>query len=63
MRSAHRHATRAFSVILIVLGLAMLASTIARGGGVLSLGVLVGASFTALGGARLVLGRETPARG
>jgi hypothetical protein len=48
---------RALSVLLILLGLALIASAVARGGGVLALGVVVGACLTLAGGGRLWLMR------
>lgn len=41
------------SVVMVVLGIAILVSTIARGGGPLALGVLLGALFMAAGAGRL----------
>jgi hypothetical protein len=46
---------RALSVLLVVLGLALIASALARGGGVLALGVVVGACLTLAGAGRLWL--------
>ena len=63
MARAHRQLTRATAVVLIALGVAMLVATLARGGGPLSLGVLLGVSFAVFGGARLLLARETTTRG
>jgi hypothetical protein len=54
-RDVHRATTRVLSTILVVLGVAMVASTVARGGGPLALGVIVGAMFVALGAGRLYL--------
>ena len=52
-------AVTVLSVIIVILGVAMLVSTIARGGGPLSTGVVFGVLF-ALGGAlRLYLLRRT----
>lgn len=53
----HRQATRATSVILLLLGAAMLVSTLARGGGPLALGVLLGLLFVAAGAGRLYVSR------
>jgi hypothetical protein len=47
--------TRALSVVLILLGLALIASALARGGSVLALGVVVGACLTLAGAGRLWL--------
>jgi hypothetical protein len=44
---------RAFSVFFIVLGLAILAVTLGSGGGPLSVGVLMGIAFLAVGAGRL----------
>jgi hypothetical protein len=46
---------RAFSLIFIGLGLLILISTLAHGGGPLSLGTLLGLAFLAVGAARLWL--------
>jgi hypothetical protein len=48
-------AVRIFSVTIIGFGIAMLAVTLARGGGPLAVGVLFGLVFIALGSARLYL--------
>ena len=44
---------RVFSVIFIALGIAILALTLAAGGGPLSLGFLMGVLFVAVGAGRL----------
>jgi hypothetical protein len=46
-------ATRAFSVVIIAVGLTIVGLTIARGGGPLATGVIMGLLFTALGAGRL----------
>lgn len=51
----HGGITAALSATLIVLGIAMLISTVAQGGGPLSYGVIVGICFVAAGAARLWL--------
>lgn len=43
---------RVFSVVAMILGVLLLVSTVARGGGVFSIGVLLGLAFVALGAAR-----------
>jgi hypothetical protein len=53
--SAYRHSIRLFSVLICGLGVALVASTLARGGGPLALGVLVGVAFVLLGAGRLYL--------
>lgn len=46
------------NTVLCALGLAMLASTLARGGGALSLGVVLGSALAVLGAARVWLARR-----
>jgi hypothetical protein len=55
VQRAYRHSTRAFGVLMILLGAAMVASALASGGGPASLGVILGIMFAALGAARLYL--------
>jgi hypothetical protein len=60
---AYRQSTRALSAALVVLGIALIVSALAAGGGPLALGVVVGVLFTLLGAARLYLaGRHGPPR-
>ena len=54
----HRGATALLSLVLVVLGVAMVVRTIAAGGGPLALGVLVGLLFCGLGAGRLYLARR-----
>ena len=60
----HGIATRALSVMMVVLGVAILVTTIARGGGPLAVGTLLGVLFMAAGLGRLYVelerGRERP---
>ena len=56
-RQVHRGATRALSSALVLIGVALLISTIARGGGPLAIGVLLGILFIAAGAGRLYLTR------
>ena len=51
----HRGAVQLLSLVMVGLGIAMLAITLARGGGV---GVLLGALFIAAGAGRLYLVRR-----
>jgi hypothetical protein len=53
----YSESTKVLSILLMVLGVAMVATTIARGGGVLAVGVVLGVLFVVLGGARLRLAR------
>ena len=55
MSEGYRLATRFFSVVIIGFGLAILAVTIARGGGATSFGILIGVVFVAMGCGRLYL--------
>jgi hypothetical protein len=50
---AYRGAVRGFSLVLVLIGLAVLAVTLANGGGPLSVGVLMGIAFLAVGVGRL----------
>jgi hypothetical protein len=49
----YRGSVRALSLVFCALGLAILLSTLARGGGVLSVGVVLGLIFLAVGAGRL----------
>lgn len=55
MERAYRHSTRLLGVLIAVLGVAMVVSTLARGGGPLALGVVLGVLFAVLGSARVYL--------
>jgi hypothetical protein len=55
MQRAYLGSTRALSFVLILLGLVLIVSALARGGGVLAVGVLIGACFAAAGAGRLWL--------
>ncbi|HET7484393.1 MAG TPA: hypothetical protein VFJ64_03360 [Solirubrobacterales bacterium] len=50
---------RVFSLVFVVLGLALLVSTFARGGGPLSVGALLGVAFLAVGLGRLWISART----
>lgn len=49
---AHHAATRLLSALLVIIGLVMVVSTLARGGGPLASGVVLGILFTAGGALR-----------
>jgi hypothetical protein len=49
----YRGAVRAFSATFVVVGLVILAVTLANGGGPASVGVLMGVAFVAVGAGRL----------
>lgn len=55
MERAYRHATRVLGVLLLLLGTAIVVSTVARGGGPLALGVVVGIGLAVFGAGRLLL--------
>ncbi len=55
MRRAYTGTTKVLSAILVVIGIAMIVSTIARGGGGLAIGVVLGIGLAALGAARFWL--------
>jgi hypothetical protein len=59
----HGIATRVLSALMIVLGVAILVSTIARGGGPLAIGMLLGVLFVAAGAGRLYVERERGGEG
>jgi peptidoglycan/LPS O-acetylase OafA/YrhL len=54
-RRLHRAATLVLSILMMLVGVAIAARTLAHGGGPAALGVLVGLLFVAAGGARLYL--------
>ena len=55
MERAYLASSRALSALLVLLGIAMVATALGRGGGALALGVVLGLLFAALGVARLWL--------
>ena len=58
MQRVYKNGTRLFALVIAVLGVAMVVSAIASGGGPLALGVVVGVAFTLLGAARFYLAGE-----
>ncbi len=64
MNRAYSESAKVLGVLLMVIGAAMVVSTLARGGGPLALGVVLGVMFVVLGAARLRLARALgPQRG
>jgi hypothetical protein len=57
VQRAYLASTRLLSAALLVIGVAMIVSALARGGGVLAVGVVLGAMLAAVGAARLWLAR------
>ena len=55
MERAYRHSTRVLGMAVCLLGVAMAVTAIARGGGPLSVGVLIGVAFALLGAGRAYL--------
>ncbi len=49
----YRGSVRAFSLLLLALGLVILVATLVNGGGPLSVGVLLGVAFIGVGAGRL----------
>jgi hypothetical protein len=58
-RNLHRGMTRVLSSAMVVLGVAMIVSTIVHGGGGLALGILLGVLFIAAGLGRLYVSART----
>jgi hypothetical protein len=55
VQRAYRQSTRIFGVLMVLLGTTMAVAAVARGGGPLSYGVVIGVLFATLGAARLYL--------
>ncbi|HEX5980519.1 MAG TPA: hypothetical protein VFY52_05460 [Thermoleophilaceae bacterium] len=55
MQRAYIGSTRVLSLLLLLLGIVLIVSTLARGGGAAALGVVVGACFMLAGAGRLWL--------
>ena len=55
MQRAYLASTRLLSAALLLVGVAMVASTLARGGGALAVGVVLGTMLAVIGAARLWL--------
>jgi hypothetical protein len=51
----YHRSIRAFSLVFLALGLVLLVTTLARGGGPASVGVFLGVAFLAVGAGRLWL--------
>ncbi len=58
-RDVHRTGTRAFSVVMLLVGVALIVRTVAAGGGAGALGILLGVLFVAAGAGRLWVTRRT----
>ena len=58
MERAYRQSTFFMSALIALLGVVLVVTTLARGGGPLALGVIVGVLFALLGAGRMVLARS-----
>jgi multisubunit Na+/H+ antiporter MnhB subunit len=54
-RNLHRSSTRVMSILMVVIGVAILVRTLIAGGGALATGVVLGVLFLLAGAARLYL--------
>jgi hypothetical protein len=61
-RNLHRQTTGLLSVILVILGIAMIVRTIAAGGGGLAFGLLMGVLFIAAGLGRIYINTRLASR-
>ena len=55
MERIYRNSTRVLGALVCLLGIAVVVSTLARGGGPLSLGVVLGVGFIVFGAGRVYL--------
>jgi hypothetical protein len=58
-RGMHRGATAVLSTAMVLIGVTMIVSTLARGGGPLALGLVLGILFLLVGAGRLYVLRRT----
>ena len=58
MQRAYLASTRVLSALLVLIGIAMVATALARGGGALALGVVLGSLLALVGAGRLWLARS-----
>ena len=57
-RDIHRRTTTVFSVVIMLLGVAMIARALAGGGGALAFGVVLGVLFVLAGAGRIYIARR-----
>jgi hypothetical protein len=57
-RDVHRAGTQALSIVLLLIGVALVVRTIAAGGGAGALGIVLGVLFIAAGAGRLWVARR-----
>ena len=58
MERFYRQSTRVFAALIGLIGIALVVTTLAGGGGPLALGVVVGLAFLAIGAGRLYLAAQ-----
>ncbi|MEZ5121448.1 MAG: hypothetical protein R2736_07720 [Solirubrobacterales bacterium] len=58
-RDVHRAGTQALSIVLVIIGIALIVRTIAAGGGAGALGIVLGVLFVAAGAGRLWVARRS----
>jgi hypothetical protein len=56
----HRSSTRVFSLVMIVIGVALIVRTLTLGGGPTATGILLGAAFLVVGVGRLYIQSRSP---
>jgi uncharacterized membrane protein HdeD (DUF308 family) len=54
-RSFHRASTSVMSILMVLIGIALIVRTVIAGGGALTIGILLGFLFVCAGAARLYL--------
>jgi hypothetical protein len=60
VQRAYLFSTRVMSGLLVLVGIAMVATAVARGGGALAVGVVLGTLLALVGAGRLWLARSRP---
>jgi hypothetical protein len=60
VQRAHLFSTRLLSALLVLVGIAMVVTALARGGGALAVGVVFGILLALVGAGRLWLARSRP---
>jgi hypothetical protein len=60
VQRAYLFSTRLLSALLVLVGIALVVTALARGGGALAVGVVLGALLALLGAGRLWLARSRP---
>ena len=58
MQRAYRQSTRVLGALMCLLGIAIVVSTLVRGGGPLALGVIVGVGIAVFGAGRIYMASE-----